>query len=151
MRLLCSRAFVWQHARSLGGLTNGCSPASDPAAKAPGVAIQSVLLYVHRPALCTNGAADPDEGLFLTESTIANLLFLPPTAEGENAKPWVTPRLGADTPLLPGLQRAHTLGRGEAVERNVSVAQAKRWLAAGGRVACCNALRGIWDVNVRWE
>ena len=117
---------------------------------------QSVLLYVSRPTTGLTDAADwdPEESLFLTETTIANVLFLPCGSAGEppaaDAR-WLTPRLGTDTPFLPGLQRAALLARGEAEERDITLAQAKRWVAAGGRVACANALRSVWDVQVDWQ
>jgi branched-subunit amino acid aminotransferase/4-amino-4-deoxychorismate lyase len=106
---------------------------------------QSVLLYVSRPTSSLTDAADwdPEESLFLTETTIANVLFLPCGSAGEPP--------AADAPFLPGLQRAALLARGEAEERDITLAQAKRWVAAGGRVACANALRGVWDVQVDWQ
>lgn len=104
---------------------------------------------------------DPEEALLLTETTIANVFFLPPPAPpspGERAADddrqhrWLTPRLDpiGGTPFLAGLQRAALLAQNEVDEVDLSLAQAKRWTKAGGRVACANALRGVWEVELRW-
>lgn len=54
-------------------------------------------------------------------------------------------------PFLPGLMRAELLERGEIDESDIKIEEARQWVADGGRVACCNALRGVWEVRLDFE
>ena len=46
--------------------------------------------------------------------------------------------------------RQHLINNGEIEEADVRLDDVRAWLAdgQGGRVACCNALRGVWEVKV---
>ena len=113
-------------------------PDSDPTGSTgalSAVQVQSTLLHVGRPS--------PGSSHVVTETTIANLLFLPP-----HATRWITPVLSAAAPFLPGLMRAELLASGEVEEMEVRLEDAQEWVRGGGRVACCNALRGVWDVDL---
>ncbi|CDZ98180.1 para-aminobenzoate synthase [Phaffia rhodozyma] len=82
----------------------------------------------------------------VTETAISNILFLPPLAEK-----WITPSIESSTPFLPGLMRQELLDKGEIAEQTITLDDVRLWLNSGGRVACCNALRGIWEVNLVWS
>lgn len=96
---------------------------------------QSTLLYT----------SPPDS--LITETTITNVLFLPPASST-----WITPRATPTSPLLPGLMREDLLNRGEIQEADIKLEDVRAWLAEGrsGRVACCNALRGVWEVRIEF-
>lgn len=71
----------------------------------------------------------------VTESTMANLAVL-------LDRRWVTPP--ADCGLLPGVERAERLARGELAECILSVADLRR----AERVCLMNSVRGMWEVEV---
>lgn len=81
----------------------------------------------------------------VTETTISNLLFLPP-----HSQRWITPLLEPSAPFLPGLVRQELLATGMVTEATVTLENVIQWSATGLRVACCNALRGIWEVELVW-
>lgn len=71
----------------------------------------------------------------LTESCIGNLIL-------EIGGRWYTPPPASG--LLPGVQRSHLLATGRVEERVL----VRSDLAAAERVLLCNALRGVWEVEV---
>lgn len=48
--------------------------------------------------------------------------------------------------------RQDLLARGLVEEQDITLSEVKEWLKEGGegRVCCCNALRGIWEVRVEF-
>jgi branched-subunit amino acid aminotransferase/4-amino-4-deoxychorismate lyase len=72
----------------------------------------------------------------ITETTITNIAVY-------RERQWITPALSSG--LLPGVGRAELLARGDIVEGVIHVDD----LSQGEVVRCFNALRGVFDVELR--
>jgi branched-subunit amino acid aminotransferase/4-amino-4-deoxychorismate lyase len=72
----------------------------------------------------------------ITETTITNIAIY-------RERQWITPALSCG--LLPGVARAELLDRGDIVEGVIHVDD----LSQGEVVRCFNALRGVFDVELR--
>jgi branched-subunit amino acid aminotransferase/4-amino-4-deoxychorismate lyase len=72
----------------------------------------------------------------VTETTITNIAVY-------RERQWITPALSCG--LLPGVARAELLARGDIVEGVIHVDD----LSQGEVVRCFNALRGVFDVELR--